>query len=822
MQAASYRFPRHGFRRVLSVLVVALAQLFIETPAQAYDTYTSSTRDLTCAGFRASQNQNCNAGEFTVDAALSAAPDTPPFCMAGQDFEFIVDVGLSESNADRYDIGFFAGQQNNDPGATTAGNICSVATFPTTPSPWYNANSNACGDYYAAGVTVNRIDKIKVVCQGDSTGALQVPYLLAYRQNTGGTCTGPTDVQSGSTSKCNKGTATVSGDIKVYSGAWVDVTKVTTPGGSSQSFSFTATGPAGSAVIALTGATLTSTTATGGTYSPATIELADESTTFTLQDGETARVFINALATSQTLTIVEDAVTGWDPTASISCSATAGSPTLGTNNATRTITAGLSQTNYAAECTITNIKRPTVTVTKVSNDGVGTFTFTGNNGWVSQDITTVTSGVPVSGATQVLVQNVATTLTESAAAGYRVSGINCTGLGAGGNVVYDTSARTAALDSDAMAPGSDIACTFTNQRQRTLTVNKSLSPGGDGGLFVMNANGTTGAEGGNGATASAAVDVGASATASEAAGTGTSLLNYTATYSCNTAPVTSGNGSSVNFTMPNADTTCVFTNTRKSASLALAKTWQNAIAGDTATVTSSGFTNNASSGLSTSTGNNTTTGSTVTVYAGESGTISETFGIGNPASYTATLACTGSTGLSGTTLTVDPADTVITCTYTNAMMPVLSVMKLVAVVADPVNNTANPKAIPGSISQYSIRVTNTGYGTVDSDTLELTDPVPANLALFVGDLAGPASGPVLFSDGTPASGLSWNFVSLADMTDSIDFSNDNAATWTYVPTPDANGFDPAVTHIRLRPQGPMNGAGGGDPYFEVVFRMRLE
>lgn len=821
MQAARYRFPRQGFRRVLSVLM--LLPLFVAAPAQAFDTYTSAIRDLTCAGFRASQTQNCTAGEFTVDAALSAAPDTPPFCMAGQDFEFIVDVGLSESNADRYDIGFFAGQQNNDPGATTAGNICSVATFPTTPAPWFDANSNACGDYEGAGVTVNRIDKIKVVCQGDPiTAALQVPYLLAYRQNTGGTCTGATDVVSGSTSKCNKGTATVSGDIKVYSGAWVDVTKVTTPGGGSQSFSFTASGPAGSKVIALTGATLTATTATGGTYSPATIELATESTTFTLQDGETARVFINALPASQTLTIVEDAAAGWDPTASISCAASVGAPTLGSNNATRTITADLDQTNYAAACTITNTKRPTVTLTKVSNGDVGTFTFTGNNGWVSQDITTVTSGVPVSGAAQVLAQNVATTITESAVAGFRVSNIECTGLGAGGNVVYDTTARTAALDATAMAPGSEIACTYTNQRQRTLTVSKSLSPALDTGLFVMNANGTVGTEDGDGATASASVDVGASATASEAAGTGTSLLNYTSTYSCNTAPVTSGNGTTVNFTMPNADTTCSFSNTRKSASLALAKTWQNAIPGDTATVTSSGFTSNASSGLSTSTGNNTTTGSTVTVYAGESGTISETFGIGNPASYTATLGCTGSSGLSGNTLTVDPADTVITCTFTNAMMPVLSVMKLVAVVSDPVNSTANPKAIPGSVSQYTIRVTNTGYGMVDSDTLVLTDPVPANLALFVGDLAGPASGPVVFSDGSPASGLSWSFVSLADPGDSIDFSNDNAATWTYVPTPDVNGFDPAVTHIRLRPQGPMNAAGGGDPYFEVVFRMRLE
>lgn len=820
MQAARYRFPRQGFRRVLSVLM--LLPLFVAAPAQAFDAYTSATKDQSCAGTRAGANLGCTANEFNVNAIFSAAPGTPPFCMAGQAFDFVVDMTLTGGNTSRYDVGFFAGQTGNDPQANNAANQCSVAAMPTTPSPWIDDDGDSCGDNTSTGTSTVRVDEIKVVCAGDTaTGALQVPYVVSYRANKNLNCS-VANVAPSSQSKCNASTATVAGDVKVYSGGWIDVTKQTDPLGSTQPFTYTATGPTGSKVIALTGAVLTSTSASGGTYSSATIDAATDTATFTLEHGETARVFINVLASDRTLTIVEDAATGWDPTASISCGPTGGNPATSWDNATRTMSATLNTTDYAAACTITNTKRPTVTVTKVSNDDVGTFTFTGNNGWVSQDITTVTSGVPVSGAAQVLAQNVATTITESAVAGFRVSNIECTGLGAGGNVVYDTTARTAALDATAMAPGSEIACTYTNQRQRTLTVSKSLSPALDTGLFVMNANGTVGTEDGDGATASASVDVGASATASEAAGTGTSLLNYTSTYSCNTAPVTSGNGTTVNFTMPNADTTCSFSNTRKSASLALAKTWQNAIPGDTATVTSSGFTSNASSGLSTSTGNNTTTGSTVTVYAGESGTISETFGIGNPASYTATLGCTGSSGLSGNTLTVDPADTVITCTFTNAMMPVLSVMKLVAVVSDPVNSTANPKAIPGSVSQYTIRVTNTGYGTVDSDTLVLTDPVPANLALFVGDLAGPASGPVVFSDGSPASGLSWSFVSLADPGDSIDFSNDNAATWTYVPTPDVNGFDPAVTHIRLRPQGPMNAAGGGDPYFEVVFRMRLE
>ena len=64
-----------------------------------------------------------------------------------------------------------------------------------------------------------------------------------------------------------------------------------------------------------------------------------------------------------------------------------------------------------------------------------------------------------------------------------------------------------------------------------------------------------------------------------------------------------------------ADTgvSCRFTNVRHAATLELSKTWVNARAGETATVASSGFSNDATTGTSTSTGNNTTTGTPVTV-----------------------------------------------------------------------------------------------------------------------------------------------------------------------------------------------------------------
>jgi uncharacterized repeat protein (TIGR01451 family) len=154
------------------------------------------------------------------------------------------------------------------------------------------------------------------------------------------------------------------------------------------------------------------------------------------------------------------------------------------------------------------------------------------------------------------------------------------------------------------------------------------------------------------------------------------------------------------------------------------------------------------------------------------------------------------------------------------LMPSLSLLKFANLISDPVNNGVNPKAIPGAILSYTVRLTNSGPGTVDANTVLITDPLPANVDLFVGDLGGPGSGPVVFSDGTPASGLGWTFTSLASTTDSVDFSQDGIV-WTYAPVPDVNGFDATVRHLRLKPTGTMSAAGGGNPSLDLLFRARI-
>ena len=154
--------------------------------------------------------------------------------------------------------------------------------------------------------------------------------------------------------------------------------------------------------------------------------------------------------------------------------------------------------------------------------------------------------------------------------------------------------------------------------------------------------------------------------------------------------------------------------------------------------------------------------------------------------------------------------------------PTLTYLKSVGTFSDPLNNTTNPKSIPGALQVYTLRLTNQGAGIVDSNTVAIVDAVPANTTLFVQDLGVAGSGPVAFANGTPTSALTYTFSGLGNGGDDLEFSNNGGTTWAYTPVANADGCDPAVTHIRVRPKGTMAGAtGAGNPFFEVRFRVRV-
>ena len=149
------------------------------------------------------------------------------------------------------------------------------------------------------------------------------------------------------------------------------------------------------------------------------------------------------------------------------------------------------------------------------------------------------------------------------------------------------------------------------------------------------------------------------------------------------------------------------------------------------------------------------------------------------------------------------------------VLPDLVVTKSAQTIADPVNNTTNPKAIPGATVRYTIDISNQGPGTVDSGALEIVEVVPAGTELYVDTGAGD---PIAFTDGAVASGLTYSYAT------DVSFSNQigGGPPYSYTPTPNAEGYDPAVTGFRVNPSGPMNAAsGGGFPSFSVEFRVRV-
>lgn len=209
--------------------------------------------------------------------------------------------------------------------------------------------------------------------------------------------------------------------------------------------------------------TLSNTTQTNGVVSTVAAGTAVQ------VDGNTATAGtqpFSATAQGAAITIAEPAVPGWNLAGAVCTDAGTPVGSLGTGADARTYTIPAASVQYGRPlvCTFTNAASATVTVSKVSNGGVGPFGFTGSNGLAAQTITTTAAGSAVAGAIQTLTApGVATTITEDPLpANYALTGVSCTGLGAGGTATPDLPNRRVTLDAAATAAGSNIACTFTN------------------------------------------------------------------------------------------------------------------------------------------------------------------------------------------------------------------------------------------------------------------------------------------------------------------------------------------------------------------------
>ncbi len=130
-------------------------------------------------------------------------------------------------------------------------------------------------------------------------------------------------------------------------------------------------------------------------------------------------------------------------------------------------------------------------------------------------------------------------------------------------------------------------------------------------------------------------------------------------------------------------------------------------------------------------------------------------------------------------------------------------------------------ALPDTIFDYVINITNSGNSRPNFDTVIAMDNLPSGVAMVIDDIAGAGSGPVSITNGAVPSELSYIFNGLSDLTDSLEFSTDGV-DFNYIPSDSGDGTDPNITHIRVTFFGamaPQNGATASS--LELRFKTKI-
>lgn len=446
-----YPSPLQATARSVSGLLLFVL-LLSSSSALALDTNVTALTNQSCAGTRSATNLLCTANDFTASATFTQPSATAlASCLAGETLSLDVIASITSQQAQRYDVGIFLGEHGNAPNLNDATATCSLGVFPVEPDPpYFNDDGDSCGDYRKSSTSNLTILDIEVRClPAPGTNNLGIPYAVVFdNQPSGATCSAA-NITAGTSSKCTMGIgpeqATV---VDLTVNGYVTLTKQTNPDGATGSFAFTASGSAAA--------------------TPAS---------FSLTDGQSERVEIPLSPTGgdQTLLITEAQLGGWDPNVTITCTDPAGGPAphVTVDPANRRLTATLNATRYGALCTITNQRLPTITVSKQSNGGTGSFSFSGTNGIDSFSLDTTAANPQISATYPVTAASTETVITEALPSGWSLSSASCTD----GTTVFGTlSGGTLTIPATALGFGKNLACTFTNNRNQTqLTLVKSAS-----------------------------------------------------------------------------------------------------------------------------------------------------------------------------------------------------------------------------------------------------------------------------------------------------------------------------------------------------------
>lgn len=472
---------------------------------------------------------------------------------------------------------------------------------------------------------------------------------------------------------------------------------------------------------------------------------------------------------SSPITITEAAQTGWTITGTSCLDQNSATVASSLSGQTLTIAAAAYGGNQTITCTFTNTRSATLQLRKswqnaALNDAVSipaTTGFANNTTALSAVANTATENDDGTAVT-VLVGNSGTLSAESFTAGSAAN--YATTLSCSGGTLSGTNAQASnTLTINTADGGTAILCTYLNSRvAQQVNLAKTWTNGAASNAISVTTTGGTanptltstvpGPTTGSAVTAYA----GDILTLPAETFTNGSAANYTIEVECTGGSTLArgATGRQVTISTSAAATTCRYYNTRLAQQFNLAKSWA---AGSFTGHTASATTTNAGTGSTatfSSTAPTATTGTAVTVYAGDAITLPvETFANSSASAYTASITCAGGSTLAAgappRSLTITSSTTATTCTYTNT--PAFANLVTVKTLD---SGSPNP-ALTGQTVTWRIAVTNNGPAAASN--VNLSDNFPATLTVTGASTSPAATGSTSVSGNT----VSWSGFTLA-------------------------------------------------------------
>ncbi len=144
------------------------------------------------------------------------------------------------------------------------------------------------------------------------------------------------------------------------------------------------------------------------------------------------------------------------------------------------------------------------------------------------------------------------------------------------------------------------------------------------------------------------------------------------------------------------------------------------------------------------------------------------------------------------------AETEVTATLTiSGVAPTVSTVTTTT--WDELNGTSNPKAIPASKRRITATVGNPDVGVQDNNVVAVVIATPPNTSVAL-DGDGTGAPFASFIEGSPASGLAFNYTSSTSAADDVEFSDSTDQVFTFQPTVTTQA---QVKYVRLKTRGAM-------------------